>query len=1191
MSMEKKSLEEYFNNDELAINVWKSKYAQPSDITPDDMHMRMAKEFAWYELKNILKDKSSLIGQSGWDSLSEYGRYLFKYRKNLTLEELANDIYRLLEGFKYIIPQGSVMATLGTNTLASLSNCVVIPSPLDSYNSIMYADTQLTALYKRRCGVGLDLSNLRPSGSLVNNAAKTTTGAVSFMERFSSTTREVAMNGRRGALMLTLNINHPDIYEFVKIKRDLTKVTGANISIKIDDAFMQAVESNTQYMLEWISDKQTITIPIEAKNLWSEIIKSAHGYAEPGLLFWGNMVENSPDGVYSMYKSISTNPCFRGDMKILTAYGYEPFESLKDRECDFVNMYGEIVPGTVWCSGIKKVYKLTTWNNKKIYLTADHILITTEGTEIKAIDSVGKRLLPYYKINESINDYTKLGFLQGDGNLTRLDSNSHLGLEVNIGEKDLEVGVLFNLETKGSHYLHGYNELLKLLKFSNNPLPDRSLPETFSIWNLEDKLMFFKGMYSANGSIVENHRISYKTTCRLLSLQIKEFLENIGISSYITTNKEKEVLFGNGVYTCKESYDVNISKFEDVLIFAEKISFIHKYKNEALVSLIKAKAPKVRNIVEDSVCEVYDFNLQDKSHCGIVEGIIVHNCSEIGMSNDSCRLMVVNLYSFVNNPFTDMAEFNFKVFYKVNYEAMRLNDLLVDIEVSYIDRIIKKIKLDSEPDNVKQIELDTWKNLQDMGMKGRRTGLGFTALGDTLAALNLKYDSEEALEFINKLMYKKLESELDCTIDLAIFRGSFYGWDKNLEYSSIGDAEAMCGQNEFYDKLLDLGYEKQVMTMCKYGRRNVSWSTVAPTGSLSILTQTTSGIEPLFQPFYTRRKKINPNDENVRIDFVDQSGDKWQEFPVLHPKFKDWVFNFLKNDPTFLNDLGLDVDYSNNHKIIIEEINKESLQVLFEKSPWYKATANDINWENRVKLQGIVQKYITHSISSTINLPSNVSEESVSDIYFKAWKNGLKGITVYRDGSRSGVLVNEPNISSSSKFEYKDALKRPKSIDCDITHIKYKGIEYTTLVGLVDNKPYEVFAIEGIIAKPYSKGKLSKKEKGKYDLITSDTIDDNTSTIHIDTNIASSMTDEQAVLTRLISMSLRHGADIKYIVEQLNKADGDLSSFTKIIGRVLKKYIPEGAKSTVVCKNCGSSNVVFEEGCQTCKDCGNSKCS
>ena len=856
----------YFNGDDLASSVWLGKYAQEGEETPDDMHKRLAKEFAIiernYQITEPLKNSDLKTHKDRIEKLSKYG----KIRKNLDEET----IYNLFKDFKYIIPQGSIMSQLGSKSIGSLSNCFVIGTPEDSYGGIFQKDEEMAQLMKRRGGVGLDISTLRPKDTSVSNAAKTTTGAVSFMHRFSNTTREVAQNGRRGALMLSIDINHPDVMDFIKIKRDGTSVTGANISIKINNDFMKAVENDEDYILrfpcnssieELLYPDETIeynklykcshiksrdvvyTRKIKAKEYWEEIIKSAHGYAEPGIIFIDNHHNYSPDGVYPQFKGITTNPC------------------------------GEI--------------------------------------------------------------------------------------------------------------------------------------------------------------------------------------------------------------------------------------FMQAY--------------------------------------------------------DACRLIALNLYSFVNNPFTDKAEFDSNKFYEITYEAMRLSDDLIDLELEYIDRILEKISNDSQSSAIKYTERKLWLNIKETAQASRRTGLGFTALGDTLAALGYKYDSDQALLFIEQMMHIKMEAELDCTIDLAILRGTFKGWDENIEYPDIQNS--FKAGNEFY-QMLESTFPVQCGRMQSYGRRNVSWNTVAPTGTVSLLTQTTSGIEPLFMPFYMRRKKVNK--ETERVDFVDEIGDKWQEFPVLHPKFKEWI----------------KIEYKTITDKDIELFDNKTLQDFFFKSPWYGSTANDIDWIKRVEIQSIIQKYTTHSISSTINLPNNVSEEEVSKIYLESWKKGLKGITVYRDGSRSGVLVSTTENKGRDEFNYVDAPKRPKELKCKIHTTNANGKKYNVIIGLLNNKPYEVFVTEYFTHE--QELILKKINKGRYDLIK----DGET----YSESITSEMTDEQAAITRLVSVSLRHGADIKFIVEQINKCDGDLFSFTKGLVRVLKKYIPDGAKSTVKCHDCGSENVIFEEGCSSCKDCGSSKC-
>jgi ribonucleoside-diphosphate reductase alpha chain len=593
------------------------------------------------------------------------------------------------------------MSSLGNPyMIASLSNCIVLPEIYDSYGGIFYTDQQMAQLFKRRCGVGIDLSTLRPAGMHVSNAAGTSTGAVSFMERFSNTTREVAQNGRRGALMITMDIAHPDVEQFITMKQDLKKVTGANVSVRLSDEFMEAVNCDAYYTLRFPIDaaKPAYSKVVKARELWNTIIKCAHNTAEPGLIFWDRQHKYSTSSIYPGFKNVSTNPC-----------------------------------------------------------------------------------------------------------------------------------------------------------------------------------------------------------------------------------------------------------------------------------------------------------------------------SEIAMQGgDSCRLIAVNLYNMVEQPFTKQASFNYKKFYETIYEAQRLMDDLVDLELEANERILNKVENDPEPDVIKQVEKDTWKLLYEAGKKGRRTGLGFTALADALAALNLKFDSEEALEAAEKMMRVKCEAEFESSIDMAIERGKFEAFNPEIEQTS-----------EFI-QMMQKEFPAVYERMMQHGRRNISISTVAPTGTLSMLAQSSSGIEPVFMLSYKRRRKVNAHDTHARIDFKDDLGDSWQEFTVYHHKLKEWM-----------------------------HVSGETEENL---SPYYQSTAPEIDWQKRVKLQSIVQKYITHSISSTINLPENVALEQVGEIYLEAWKMGLKGITVYRDGSRSGVLVStEKKEQKADTIIEFTAPKRPKILDAEIVRFMNDNEHWIGVVGLLNGKPYEIF--------------------------------------------------------------------------------------------------------------------------------------
>jgi ribonucleoside-diphosphate reductase alpha chain len=826
---------EYFNNDELAATTWINKYCLKDkhgnylEKSPDEMHLRMAKEFGRVEDKYASTETVS-------EHLSDYG----KNRKPLD----ETKIYQLFKDFKYVIPQGSVMFGLGNDqVIASLSNCIVVPSVLDSYGGVCHTDEQLAQLFKRRCGVGVDLSELRPKDALVSNAAGSTTGAVSFMNRFSNTTREVAQNGRRGALMLTMDVKHPDIEDFITIKQDLTKITGANISIRLSDEFMQAVVNDTKFTLQWpIESKDPeYTKEIDAKDLWDKIITCAHNTAEPGLIFWDRQHHYSTSSVYPEFKNSSTNPC-----------------------------------------------------------------------------------------------------------------------------------------------------------------------------------------------------------------------------------------------------------------------------------------------------------------------------SEIAMQGgDSCRLIAVNLFGFVEAPFTKNAKFNFKKFYEVVYETQRLMDDLVDLELEAVERILAKINADPEPEAIKRTEKDLWNLLAETGKKGRRTGLGFTALADAIAALGIKFDTDDALAVVNDIMKTKMTAEFDSSIDMAITRGQFEVFNRNIEDTS-----------EFV-QMMAKEFPEMYERMMEHGRRNISISTVAPTGSLSMLAQVSSGIEPVFLLSYVRRRKVNTNDENSKVDFVDELGDGFEEFTVYHKKYETWMNTTGKSDVA--------------------------------ESPYAGATAPEIDWKKRVEMQALVQKYTTHSISSTINLASDVTVDSVGDIYVDSWQKGLKGITVYRDGSRSGILVSTDQKTKEQTITSTETLtaKRPDRIVAEIVRFHNDSEKWLAVIGLVDGRPYEIFTgqMKDAFNLPQwvEKGWVTKNRNddgsSRYDF---QYIDSEGYKITIE-GLSRSFDKEFWNYAKLISGVLRHGMPIPYVVDlvqNLNLYDDHINTWKNGVARALKRFVPEGTEALdKKCPNCNDPDgLIFEEGCLKCKSCGDSKC-
>lgn len=811
----------YFNGDELATEVFLGKYAlrnNNNDIvesTPVHMHKRLAREFARIESKYP-------------NSLSE------------------DEIYDLLSSWK-IVPQGGPMAAIGNPyQVQSLSNCFVIESPYDSYGGILKTDQEQAQIMKRRGGVGFDISTIRPKGLKTANAARTTDGIGVFMERFSNTCREVAQGGRRGALMLSISVHCTEIRTFINIKRDLSKVTGANISIKLTDEFMRAVRDDKDVELRFPVETDATHVikdTINARQLWNEIVESAWLTGEPGILFWDTVIRRSPADSYSSlgFKTTSTNPC--GELPLAPA--------------------------------------------------------------------------------------------------------------------------------------------------------------------------------------------------------------------------------------------------------------------------------------------------------------------------DSCRLLLVNLEKFVINPYTQDAKFIFDEFANVVNKAQRLMDDMIDLELEAIDKIIAKINADSEPENVKRIEYDLWCEIKRKCEQGRRTGLGITALGDTIASLGYKYGSNESIEFTNNVYKTLCLSAYKSSSIMASERGAFPIYDALLE-----------ADNEFISHVLN-NDDDLAKIHKKHGRRNIALLTTAPAGSVSILTQTTSGCEPVYKTSYTRRKKINPNDQQSRVDFIDQLGDKWQEYTVFHPGVKRWMDVTCNDDIT--------------------------------KSPYHGSTSVDIDWLKKIELQAAAQRWVDHAISNTVNIPADTSIEVVKHVYERGWELGCKGITVYRDGTRDGVLVTakqDDNKQQPIDIIETHAPKRPKELQCDIHRASVKGEQYLVLVGILNDKPYEIMAglqehVE--VPKKSKHGTLIKNGKNKDGVATYNLkipLGDDDELVFKDVvNLFDNPS--HGALTRALSLSLRHGVPTQYIVEQLKKdKHSDLQSFSNVIGRVLKTYIKDGTTVTSekLCCECGSTSLVYQQGCVSCSACGWSKC-
>ncbi len=843
--VEKATLQ-YFKNDELAAHVWAKKYCLKDEknyyeLTPDDMHRRIAKELARIEAK---------------------------YPNPLTEEQ----IFETLRNFNRIVPQGSPMSGVGNDfQVVSLSNCFVIGNKglSDSYGGILKIDQEQIQLMKRRGGVGHDLSHIRPSGSPVKNSAITSTGIVPFMERYSNSTKEVAQDGRRGALMLSVSVKHPDSEAFIDAKMTPNKITGANVSVKITDEFMQAVTQGTTFQQTYPinSPAPKYTKDIDAQKLWKKIIHNAWKSAEPGILFWDMIMRESIPDCYADegFTTVSTNPC------------------------------GEIP------------------------------------------------LCPH----------------------------------------------------------------------------------------------------------------------------------------------------------------------------------------------------------------------------------------------DSCRLLAINLFGYVINPFTPNAKFDWKLFESDAIIAQRYMDDIIDLEIEKIDAILEKIKSDPEEDLLKLYEINLWENIREMTLKGRRTGLGVTAEGDMIAAMGLRYGTDEATDFSEKVHRTLKLKAYRSSVIMAQERGAFLVWEGEREVKNPFILRIANEDPELFEDMM------------KYGRRNIALLTIAPTGTVSIMTQTTSGIEPAFEVFYKRRRKINPQEKEIRIDFVDEEDIAWTEYPVFHHKFETW-----------LEANGYDVN-------VVKSMKEEQLNEIVKKSPYYKATANDVDWVKKVEMQGRLQQQVDHSISVTVNLPGDVTEELVSNVYETGWKSGCKGITVYRDGSRSGVLIAD-NDKKTKESEFHDihAPKRPKRLKGEVHRFQNSLEKWIAVVGLKDGRPYEIFTGKlenGLSYLPSTikecevvknifeveeldeTGKLVKVRKKRYDI---EYIDANGEK-QVHTGLNHAFNPEFWNYAKFISAVLRHGMPVVYtweLIDSLNFKEDYINTWKNGVARVIKRYIKDGIEVNKKCPECGSDHLEFKEGCLTCMACGNSKC-
>lgn len=1255
--VEKATLQ-YFKGDELATDVWIGKYALKDDknyleLTPDDMHRRLAREFSKIENNYI---------NSG-ENLSEYGQK----RDALTEEKIFN----YFKNFKYISPQGSIMNMLGNkNVIGSLSNCVVLPKIFDSYGGILFADQQLVQLFKRRCGAGIDISTLRPTNFKVTNAAGTSTGAVSFMERFSNTTREVGQCLFEDTLILTKlglkEIKYVNSGDYVWTENEWVKVVNTVRNRK------KTFKVTTKYGNEIIASKDHVFHTMDGEKSLKEF-----NVGDQITMIWGNGNENNK--YVSLYK-----PNLEGSGNRLAEHN---LPEILDKDLGYIlgYMYGD--------GSLHRKISKTTGNQVNAHISLACTLDRPEIAEklkilwkkIFNIELNTKKCDGEWEVLSISSQQVYKFLLENDiakqkaGNLIFPENILKSPLSVQLSF----IGGYFDADGYASDKKKGYvftsidkNFLLKikyilsslgiLTKIHDEDRSDKNWRTLYSLCVLgaSSKIKLksvlieslkleratlsanrdcFLSIYKANDltDIKNHHTYSYvPDKSQYLSVNVLRRLNEDSVNTKIEnpvlyqdfikeiTEYENEsnvydlvlidthLFWANGFYAHNSgrrgalmiSMDVrhpdifdfvkikrdlkkvtgsNISVMlrDDFMNAVEKnekysLRFPVDSNIEDAVLVKEINAVDLWNEIIKSahLCAEPGLIFKDRQHFYSTSSIYpnwtnisTNPCSEIAMNDDSCRLMVINYFGCVENPFTEYSKFNFEKLYEISYEGQRLIDDLVDLELSAVEQIIEKINNDPEPDYVKTVELQTWKNLYNKGKAGRRTGLGFTALGDTLAGLGLKYDSNEGIELIEKISKVKFIAEFDSSIDMAIQRGKFE--DFNPKYENESEFVLMI-KNEYPDL-----YDRMMM----YGRRNISISTVAPVGSLSMLTQTTSGIEPLFMIGYKRRKKINYSDKNVRIDFVDDMGDTWMEFDVLHPKVKEWL--------NINNIYDISLAYTN--------------------SPYVGSTASEIDWMKRIRIQSIIQKYVTHSISSTINLPKDVDIQKVSDIYLEAWKMKLKGITVYRDGSRDGILFSNTNLHEEIEFRENHAPKRPKRLKAEIHRFQNNLEKWIAVVGIKDGRPYEIFTgknengltylpvnikecevVKQIfeVEEPDETGKMVKVRKKRYDI---EYVDSNGEK-QVHTGLNHAFNPEYWNYAKLISGILRHGMPlikVYELIDSLTFREENINTWKNGVVRVVKKYIKDGERTKGKCPECGGVDFIFEEGCMKCKNCSWTKCS
>ena len=968
-----KRTHEYFDGDELAPDVF-LKYAlrdstgQLLEADPDQMHRRLACEFARIEAK---------------------------YPNPMSEEE----IYNLLKNFADVVPQGSPMSGIGNPyQLQSLSNCFVIDQPHDSYGGILFSDQEQVQIMKRRGGVGMDVSNIRPKGQPTSNAARTTDGLGVFMERFSNSTREVAQGGRRGALMLTIDCRHPEIETFINIKRDLSKVTGANISVRFTDEFMQAVEKDENFILRWPvecePEKAEIIRHVNARSVWDKFIDAAWASAEPGALFWDTVIKQGIVDLYSDvgYKTISTNPCITGDSLIAVADGRNAVSIAQlTAEGNDVPVYSvDLKTGknvikmgrNPRLTGEKKeIWKLTLDDGSTLRATPDHKVLLKNLVYVPLADlKPGDSVMPFNSFES--NGYRQVcntgEKLQGEGHRNR--RQYRLIHEFFNGSVDAKTHAIHHADFDGHNdrldnlvvMLHEEHRELHASKMRGHDNPYHRMDEEWKS-NFASHPGETNGRFSGftNEQLVEEGQKIYKQDGKFTKKNWTSHARKIGAPIHVSN----QFRFGN------------FNNFKSCVIGNHKVVSVELVGHE----------------------DVYNITVDDNHNYFVItsgvrdftesSGICVKNCGEIPLSPyDSCRLMVVNLTSFVLNPFTDCAKFDFGRFRSVVYKAQRLMDDLVDLEIECVDRILAKIESDPQPQHVKRIEWDLWHKIRAAGLNGRRTGLGITGLGDALAGLNIKYGSDFSISATAEI-YKTLAVGAHCSsLTMALERGAFpaFSYEKEKDHDYLNKIMESCGP-DFVDMWNTTG------------RRNIALTTTAPVGSVSCLTRTTSGIEPAFLLSYKRRRKITQGDIQSRVDYTDPMGDRWQEYTVYHHQFKKWMDVTGKTDP--------------------------------QESPYWGATANDIDWTKSVDIQAAAQQWVDHSISKTCVTGDSLIETNEGLLYANEIAENancpendtitVEGLTTINHHGREAMIgfVSDQGIKQVYRLTTKSGLSIKTTLD------------------------------------------------------------------------------------------------------------------------------------------------------------------